>query len=60
MHSAMRELRFAGRDPVVVLTLIVAALLSAITVFSGLTETSAEQRQIERVRQMVDDDRAYA
>ncbi|MEL7014463.1 MAG: DUF3526 domain-containing protein [Pseudomonadota bacterium] len=60
MHSAVRELRFAGRDPVVVLTLTVAAFLSSITVFSGLTETSAEQRQIDRVRQMVDEDRAYA
>jgi len=60
MDSAIRELRFALRDPVVVLTLIVGALLSTFTIFSGLKEISAERAQIERVQRMVDSDRAYA
>ena len=60
MDSAIRELRFALRDPVVVLTLIVGASLSTFTIFSGLKEVSAERAQIERVQQLVDSDRAYA
>ena len=60
MDSLIRELRFALRDPVVVLTLTVGALLSVFTVFSGLKEVGAERVQIERVKQMVDEDRAYA
>ena len=59
MDSALRELRFALRDPVVVLTLIVGGLLSTFTIFSGLKEISTERAQIERVKQMVDSDRAY-
>jgi len=59
MDSAIRELRFALRDPVVILTLIVGASLSVITVFSGIREISTERAQIERVKQMVDSDRAY-
>jgi len=60
MDSAIRELRFALRDSVVVLTLIVGAFLAAFTIFSGLKEISAEEAQIERVQQMIDSDRAYA
>ncbi len=60
MDSAAREFRFALRDPVVVLTLVVGTLLSAFTIFSGLQEVGAERAQIERVRQMVDSDRTYA
>ncbi len=59
MDSALRELRFALRDPVVILTLIVGASLSVFTVFSGIREISTERAQIERVKQMVDSDRAY-
>ena len=60
MDSAIRELRFALRDPVVALALIVGATLSTFTVFSGLKDVSAERAQIERVQQMVDSDRTYA
>ena len=60
MDSAIRELRFALRDPVVVLTLIVGASLSMFTIYSGLKEVSAERAQIERVQHLVDSDRAYA
>lgn len=59
MDSIIREFRFALRDPVVVLTLIVGALLSVFTIFSGLQEVSAERTQIDRVQKMVDNDRAY-
>ncbi len=60
MDSAIRELRFAFRDPVAVLTVVVGVLLSAFTVFSGLAEIDAERAQIDRVQKMVNDDRAYA
>ena len=60
MDSLFRELRFALRDPVVVLTLVIGVLLSSFTVLSGLKEISAERAQIDRIQQMVDSDRAYA
>lgn len=60
MDSLIRELRFALRDPVIVLTLFVGAFLSIFMVFSGLNEITTERAQIERVQQMVDSDRAYA
>ncbi|MCI5048474.1 MAG: DUF3526 domain-containing protein [Aquisalinus sp.] len=60
MDNIIRELRFSLRDPVVALTLLVGVLLSAFTVFSGLKEVDTERAQIERVKQMVDDDRTYA
>lgn len=59
MDSIFRELRFALRDRVVVLTLLGTLLFSSYTVINGLHESDSELAMIERVQQMVSDDREY-
>ena len=60
MDSVMRELRFSLRDPVFVLTLTLGLFLSVFTIVSGVKEIGAERQQINRIQQLVDEDRAYA
>jgi len=58
--SFVRELNFALRDRVVVVTLVVAALLSTFTLVSGLQEVSAERALIKRVESLVTQDRNFS
>ena len=60
MDSLVRELRFVLKDRVVVLALTIGGLLSVFTVVSGLEETAAEMALIERVEDLVTQDRDYA
>ena len=50
MHSAIRELRFAITDKVVVMALAITAILAIYTISTGLTESASERALIERVK----------
>ena len=59
MHSAIRELRFAITDKVVVMALAITAILAIYTISTGLTESASERALIERVKALVTEDREF-
>jgi len=59
MDSLVRELKFALRDRVVLLTLLGISLLSSYSVISGLKESVSEKSTIERVKSLVSEDREH-
>ena len=60
LSSPLRELKFALRDRIVLITLIGAALLSSYSLIAGLQESRSEQAMIERTKQLVTQDRGYS
>ncbi len=58
-RPVFRELRLALRDKVVLFALLGVTLLSTYSVINGLKESAAEQATIERVTQLVKEDRKY-
>ena len=59
MHSLYRELKFALKDRVVVISLIGIALLSSYSLIVGLKESAAEKALIDRTKTLVTQDREY-
>jgi len=59
MASLLLELKFALKDKVVVVTLLAVFLLSSYTIINGLKESASELQAIERISELVDEDREY-
>ena len=59
-NPVVREIRFLSRQPFALLLIIIAAILSAIAVWSGVTETRHQQSIIERLLVADAEDRAAA
>lgn len=57
LESLFRELKFAVRDRVVLVSLIGIALLSSYSLIIGLQESASEQAMIERTKTLVSQDR---
>lgn len=59
MESLIREFNFALRDRVVIVCLIGTTLLSSYSLVSGLQESASEHAMIERIKNLVTQDRDY-
>lgn len=59
INAMLRELAFAVRDRVVLITLLAGALLSTFTLLTGLQEIDNEKALIERVDRLVTQDRDF-
>lgn len=59
ISATLRELAFALRDRVVLITLLAGALLSTFTLVTGLQEIDNEKALIERVDRLVNEDRNF-
>lgn len=59
MESLIRELKFALRDPIVLICIVGATLLSSYSLIAGLQESASEHAMIERTKSLVKQDREY-
>jgi len=59
MDSLIRELRFALKDRVVLISLVGLTLLSSYSLITGINESASEHALIERTQKLVTQDREY-